>query len=167
MLKRVLIVTGFLSVLLASAAMAQATFGSLSGVVHDGSDAVLAGASVTLTNPATGTTQAAITDDRGAFTFSQLPVGTYRVTVTLAGFKTQDYNQVVVNVGQEYRLTVTMTVGGVQETVEVVAGVSLVTTSTPEVATVVQQQQILDIPLADRNVTNLIKLQAEIGRAHV
>jgi hypothetical protein len=142
--------------------MAQATLGTLTGVVRDASDAVLPGAAVTLNNPATGTTQDVVTNERGQFLFSQLQVGTYQVKVSLPGFRTQEYNQVVINVGQEYSLAVRLSIGGIEEAVQVVAGASIVQTTTPEVSATVQQQQVLDIPLANRDVTNLIKLQAGV-----
>src|SRR5688572_26898548 len=76
-------------------AIAQATLGSLTGVVRDASDAVLPGADVTLTSVATAATQAVVTNEIGAFTFPQLPAGTYRVSISLPGFKTQTYNEIV------------------------------------------------------------------------
>ena len=143
-------------------ASAQSTLGSLTGVVRDQGDLVLPGATVTLTNTGTGAVRTETTNDEGAFTFVQLPNGTYRVVVSLPGFRTREYAGVVINVGQVYGLTVQLNVGGVEENVVVNAGVSLIATTTPEISTTVQQQQVLDIPLADRDVTNLIKLQAGV-----
>jgi carboxypeptidase family protein/TonB-dependent receptor-like protein len=143
------------------AASAQATLGSLTGVVRDSQEAVLPGAAVTLTNTGTGTTQSLVTNEIGAYTFPQLPFGTYTVTVALTGFKTQTYDAVVINVGREYTLPVQLAVGAIEETVSVVAGTSLLST-TPEVSTTVFQQQVLDIPLANRDITNLIRLQAGV-----
>jgi len=141
---------------------AQGTLGRLVGTVLDSSGGVLPGATVTLSNGATGFRQAEVTNAQGAFTFSQLPVGTYRVAIELAGFKSATYNSVVINVGQEYSLTSRLEVGAVAETVEVIAGAAIVQTTTPEVGTTVQQQQVLAIPLANRDITNLINLQAGV-----
>jgi hypothetical protein len=143
------------------AASAQATLGSLTGVVRDSQDAVLPGATVTLTNKGTNSTQSAVTNESGAYTFPQLPFGTYTVAVALAGFKTQTYDDVIINVGREYTLPVQLAVGAIEETVLVVAGTSLLST-TPEVSTTIFQQQVLDIPLLNRDITNLIKLQAGV-----
>jgi len=143
-------------------AVAQGTLGSLNGVVRDASDAVLPGATVTLTNAGTGFSQSEVSSEIGVFNFPQLPVGTYKVTVELEGFKTQTYNDVVINVGQTYSLNAKLSIGEVSEVVQVTAGELLVKT-TPEVSTVVQQKQVLEIPLANRDVTNLIKVQAGVA----
>jgi hypothetical protein len=157
------VLSALLALLIALPLAAQAPLGSLTGVVRDTSDAILPGATVTLTNSGTGAEQILVTDEQGAFRFPQLPVGTYRVSVALAGFKTQEYNEVVINVGQEYPLAVRLSIGGIEERIEVIAGVSLIKATTPEVTATVQQQQVLDIPLANRDITNLIKLQAGVA----
>ncbi len=68
----------------------------------------------------------------------------------------------IVNVGTEYSLTAKMELGQLAETVEVIAGVSLVKTTTPEVSTTVQQKEVLALPLSGRDVTGLIRLQAGV-----
>ncbi len=114
---------------------------------------------LTLSNPATGTQQVEVANAQGAFVFPSIPVGTYKLSVELEGFKTAVYDQVVINVGQEYSLTARLEIGSLAETVEVTAGVSLVTTTTPQVTNTVLQKQVLEIPLANRDITNLIRLQ--------
>jgi hypothetical protein len=138
--------TALATVTLWAAAVSAQTLGSLTGVVRDPSDAVLPGANVALVNEATGARQDAVTNDIGAFTFAQLPVGTYRVTISLQGFQTRAYNQIVINVGQEYALAARLTLGTLTEAVQVIAGASLVRTTTPEVSATVFQDQILNIP---------------------
>ncbi len=156
-------IAAMLAVLLVcTSAAAQSTLGRLAGTALDSSGAVLPGATVTLTNVATNQTQDTVTTETGAFIFPQVQAGTYRVVVELQGFKTFTANNVIVNVGQEYSLTARLEIGEVTETVEVVAGVSVVTTTTPQVSQTVQQKQVLEIPLANRDVTNLIKLQAGV-----
>ncbi len=144
---------------LAVAASAQTTLGRLAVTVLDMSGGVLPGATVTVTNLKTNDVQTSVTNEVGAFVFPQVTVGTYKVEITLEGFKSATFTNVVINVGQEYSLTARLDVGGVTETVTVEAGASLVTTTTPEVSATIQQKQVLDIPLANRDVTNLIKLQ--------
>lgn len=151
-----------LTVLVAGPAVAQGTLGRLVGTVLDSSGGVLPGARVTLSNAATGFRLAEVTNSQGGFSFPQVPIGTYQVVVELGGFKTASYRDVVINVGQEYSLTAKLEVGEVRETVNVLAGVSLVKTTTPEVSTTVLQQQVLEIPLGGRSVTNLINLQAGV-----
>jgi hypothetical protein len=148
-----------LVVLSHSTAGAQTPLGRVAGTVLDESGAVLPGATVTLTNVGTAQTQTTTTTEVGAFVFPQVPVGTYQLDVTLPGFKGAEYTDVIVTVGQEYSLTARLALGQVEEVVTVSAGASLVRTTTPEVSSTVLQRQMLDIPLANRDVTNLIKAQ--------
>jgi Carboxypeptidase regulatory-like domain/TonB dependent receptor len=144
------------------AASAQSTLGRVAGAVLDATGAVLPGATITLTNVATNQVQTTASAANGTYVFAQVPVGTYKVEVELQGFKAASYNDVAVVVGQEYSLTVRLELGSQSEVVEVIAGSSLVSTTTPEVNATVMQNQVLDIPLANRDVTNLIKLQAGV-----
>ena len=139
--------------------LAQTTLGRVVGTVMDTSGAVLPGATVTLTNQKTNQVQTTNSNEVGAFVFPQVPVGTYKVDIELQGFKGASYTDVVVNVGQEYSLTTRLEVGALAETVTVEAGSSLVKTTTPEVTATVNSRQMLDIPLLNRDVTNLIKMQ--------
>jgi hypothetical protein len=141
------------------AASAQTTLGRIAGTVLDQSGGVLPGATVTLTNQQTNQVQTAVSGESGGFTFPQVPPGSYKVEIALQSFKTATYTDVQVNVGQEYSLTAKLEIGALTDTVTVEAGQSLVRTTTPEVSATVLQRQILDIPLANRDVTNLIKLQ--------
>ena len=149
-------------VLLAGPAAAQTVLGRVAGSVLDASGAVLPGATITLTNVATNQAATSIASDTGAFIFPQVAAGTYKVVVELQGFKTATYSDVIVNVGQEYSLTARLELGQLSETVEVLAGVSLVKTTTPEVSTTVQQKEVLALPIPGRDVTNLIRLQAGV-----
>ena len=151
-------------VLLPALATAQTTLGRVAGTVLDPSGGVLPGATITLTNAATGQVLTTVTGEAGAFLFPQVPVGTYKIKVELEGFKAAEYTDATVAVGQEYSLTAKLELGSVtSETVTVTAGASLVQTSTPEVTSTVMQSQVLNIPLANRDVTNLIKLQAGVA----
>ena len=123
-------------------AAAQTTLGRLAGTVLDSSGAVLPGATITLTNQGTGQVQTTVSNDAGVFLFPQVPVGTYKVEVSLAGFKSGIFTDVAIAVGQEYGLTAKLAVGSVSEVVTVESGMSLVPTTTPEVNTTVGQKQI-------------------------
>jgi hypothetical protein len=150
------------ALMLPALAVAQTPLGRVSGTALDQSGAVLPGATVTLTNTGTSQVMTAVTGESGTFLFPQVPVGTYKVTVSLTGFKAAEFTDVIVAVGQEYSLTAKLVLGAVTDVITVVAGASLVSTTTPEVSTTVDQRQVLDIPLANRDVTNLIKLQAGV-----
>src|ERR1700686_4142561 len=68
-------------------AFAQLLYGTLLGNVKDASGGVVVGASVTILDPSTGLTQQTTTSDRGEYTFGNLAIGTYDVTISQAGFK--------------------------------------------------------------------------------
>jgi hypothetical protein len=148
-----------LALLIPHLALAQTTLGRVAGAVLDSSGAVLPGATIKLTNQQTNQEQVTVSNEVGAFVFPQVPVGTYKIELELQGFKTATYTDVIVNVGQEYSLTARLEIGAVAESVTVEAGSLLVKTTSPEVSSTVQQRQMLDIPLANRDVTNLIKAQ--------
>jgi hypothetical protein len=143
-------------------ALAQNPLGRLAGTVFDSSGAVLPGASVTATNVQTNQAQTNVSGATGAFLFPQLPPGTYKVVIELSGFRTATFPEIIVNVGQETSVTARLEVGGVAETVTVTAGSPLVQTTTPEVSRTVAQQQVLRLPLVNRDMTGLIRLQAGV-----
>src|SRR6266508_1120998 len=81
----------------AGAAWAQGT-SSLRGVVTDPQKAVIPGATITITNTATGLSRSVISDDTGNYTFTQVPPGTYSVKMELTGFKTVVYDNIPLQV---------------------------------------------------------------------
>ncbi|HXG54590.1 MAG TPA: carboxypeptidase-like regulatory domain-containing protein, partial [Vicinamibacterales bacterium] len=151
------------ALMLPAFAGAQTTLGRVAGTVLDESGGVLPGATVTLTNLGTAQVLTDVSGGNGAFLFPQVPVGKYKVTVNLEGFKAAEYTDVEVAVGQEYSLTSKLAVGAMTELVTVTAGSSLIQTTSPEVTSTVMQRQVLDIPLQNRDITNLIKLQPGVA----
>jgi Carboxypeptidase regulatory-like domain/TonB dependent receptor len=149
----------FLILLSAAPTAGQTTLGRVAGTVLDTSGGVLPGATITLTSEQTNQVQTAVASETGAFLFPQVPVGTYKIDIELQGFKTATFTKVTVAVAQEHSLTARLELGNVSENVTVEAGSSLISTTSPEVTATVLQRQVLDIPLANRDVTNLIKMQ--------
>jgi len=151
-----------LLLLWAAAVSAQSAFGRLTGTVFDNTGAVVPGVTVALQNTLTGQMQTTTTGEAGAFLFPQVQPGVYTVTLTLTGFRPATFTGVDVNVGVERSLTARLEVGSLTEAVTVVAGGSLVQTTTPEVTQTVIQRQITDLPLDGRNPIELIRLQAGV-----
>ena len=88
---------GVAAMLVAVPAWAQRTSAGIRGTVTDQSKAVVPGATVTVTGQDTGLTRTATTDRDGAYTFTDLPVGRYRVQVELQGFKTSTRTDIALN----------------------------------------------------------------------
>src|SRR5215216_6096458 len=96
--------------LLAVPSSAQVLYGSLTGNVTDASGAAVPGVKVEAANSATGTVKQATTDDRGAYLFSDLQPGIYKVTVTAPAFGTRVFENAVVSLNTVLRLDVSLTV---------------------------------------------------------
>ncbi len=93
----------------------QATTGVIEGTVRDESSAVLPGVIITLLNTATDFQQVLITDPRGRFRGVLLPLGPYRVTAQLEGFKTLVREGINLTVGQTIDLNLTLQIAAVEE----------------------------------------------------
>src|SRR5690349_18898648 len=106
--------------LLAVSAYAQKSTGEIRGTVQDPGDAVVPRAEVTAKDTATGLTFATLTGAEGAYIIPNLLPGSYSVTVTAQGFRTRVLDKVIVETGRTTEVPVTLTVGGVAETIEVV-----------------------------------------------
>jgi outer membrane receptor protein involved in Fe transport len=137
-------------------AEAQIYTASLTGLVRDASDAAASGAKVTAKNLATNVEQIVTTDTGGNYHFASLPVGAYRVSAELTGFKRSVGERVVLEVGQKARLDFTLEVGGVTETVTVEANASLLTTQEATPGSVVENKLVTDLPLSARNWDDLL-----------
>lgn len=134
------------------------TQGSILGAVVDSSKAALPGASVTVTNLNTGLVQTATADGAGNFEILALPIGPYSVTVSRPGFKTWQLERVVLTVGERGHVSPVLDVGDITEEVSVVGGAPLLQTERSSVQTVVQLEQIRELPLSTRNPVVLVNL---------
>jgi len=138
---------------------AQSIVGRISGTVTDASNAVIAGATVTITDEATKLARTVHTDDRGFYVATALPVGVYTVSAEMTGFKrsTKSGNNLVA----DGRLTVNfvLDVGEVTSSVEVVeAAGETVNTVSGEVARVIDTEQVQSLALNGRNYMQLASL---------
>ena len=130
----------------------------ITGTVRDASGGVLPGADVTATQTDTGVVRSAVTDLGGAYTLSNLPVGPYRLEVTLSGFRTYSRTGVVLQVSSQPVIDVAMALGDLSETVAVNAAAPLVETRNPGIGQVIDNERIEELPLNGRNATDLITL---------
>ncbi len=144
---------------------AQFTTASLSGVVVDQSGASIPEAKVTVQNTDTGFTQAVSTGPAGDYLFPRLPIGKYKLTVEKEGLQTYVQSGIELDVSQTATQKVVMNVGAVSQQVTVTGDTSLVTTQSATVSQVVNQRQIVDLPLDGRQVQQLVFLSAGVTDA--
>jgi hypothetical protein len=137
---------------------AQVGTSGLSGVVTDPQAGVVSGAAISALNVGTGQQRTATTDAKGEYTIPDLAAGTYTIQLSAAGFKKVLKSNIVLQVGTPVVLDFNLTVGAASETVTVQGSDSSVATTSPELATVVDQKQVRDIPLNGRNFEQLIQL---------
>ena len=139
---------------------AQTTTGSIVGTITDPSASVVAGATVTITNTATGISTKTTTANDGAYVLTPVAVGVYTVSVQAAGFKTSVSQNITVNVQDRVRVDASLQVGELSETVQVEAAAPLLQTDTSYLGQVVNSQEIVDLPLNGRYFTRLAVLTA-------
>src|SRR5271170_766797 len=131
--------------------LAQTSTGTIVGQVKDSSGAVLANANVKLTLVANGTTRETKTNDGGDFSAPVIPPGEYAITVSATGFADKTLNGITLLVDQTVNLTINMVVGAVGQSIEVEAVAPLVDSVTSSLGQVVEEKQILNMPLNGRN----------------
>jgi hypothetical protein len=137
--------------LLSFAAWAQVSTGTMNIEVQDASGALVPGATVTIKRTATGDVRQGVTNDRGAFRASFVPIGEYTASAEASGFKRKTVSGLQLSVDQDLNLTITLDPGDVVETVEVTAATPLLESSSSSVGQVIENQKILELPLNGRN----------------
>ena len=148
----------------AASVSAQTFRGTILGTVTDPSGAVVAGAQVTVKNTGTGLQRTTTTSGDGSYSLPELPIGTYDVTVTQAGFQTSVTKGVTVDVATERRVDAALKAGQVSTQVEVSADqLPLVETTTNDLGGVLTQDTIKDLPVNGRDYTKLIYLNPGVA----
>ncbi|HET7747012.1 MAG TPA: TonB-dependent receptor, partial [Vicinamibacteria bacterium] len=145
------------------AAYAQRATAGLRGTVSDATGAVVPGATVTVKNDATGVARSATTNEAGRYSFPDLPVATYRVEVTFAGFRPATVNNVALSVAEEREVDVRLETGPLQEAVVVEASGTPVQTVGGDVAGVVTGAEARELPLNGGNFMQLTLLMPGVS----
>ena len=140
-----------------AAAMAQAN-SSVNGIVTDQTGAVVSGAQIQLTDPATGISRSTISDSAGLYQIAGLNAAKYDMKVTANGFETYTQNGIVVNISANFRVDVRLVVGSAMTTVTVAANALTLQTDSNVVSTLISQQQITELATNGRNVISLATL---------
>jgi hypothetical protein len=146
------------AMLAATPALAQTPTGTILGGVKDTQGAVVPGATVTATNLGTQYFRTTVTDGAGEYALRLLPVGNYMLVVTLAGFKSFTQTGILLEVGRNARVDATIELGTLDESVTVVADAPLVETSSAALSRTVGQNEVLNLPLVNRDLYTLLSL---------
>ena len=155
----VLVVTLLLLTLITAApAFAQFETASVIGTVHDTTGGVVPGATITLTNAATGVSVAMPTNGEGNYEFFTAKAGAYVVTAEKAGFSMALVDNVQVQVGARLRVDLRMAVGNVTEKVEVTAQAPLLETDSSQRGQVITGDQMRELALNGREYSSLALL---------
>jgi hypothetical protein len=152
-----------ISSLLSPRLFAQSDLGSVRGTVEDKTGAAIAAASIQLLSADSGMVRTTVSDSNGGFSFNALPRGNYKATATAPGFATED-QPFVLQVSQSIALVFKMKPGSVKESVTVSDDAPIVDVSTSSTGSVVQADQIEDLPLNGRNFTQLALLTPGVTR---
>src|SRR5579863_7285260 len=137
--------------------------GSISGTVHDKSGAVLAHATVTVIQLATHYTRTVTSDAAGQYTVLALPPGRYNLSASVAGFEKGGIENVDLNVNDALHFDFALQVGSVTATVDVQADAQQVQTTSTQLGTTIESNQILAMPLNGRSYLDLLSLQAGVA----
>ncbi len=146
-------------------ALAQVDEGAITGTVVDPSGATVANATVTLLNTDQGITLEGKTNASGSYVFSPVRIGNYSVTATAPGFETTTQKNLVVSVGGQLQVIVTLKTGASSETVTVTSAPPQLQTEESSVGQVMTEKSINDLPLNGRNFTFLAQLGAGVNVA--
>ena len=125
--------------------------GAITGIVQDQSGAVIPGAQVTLTDTDTDLILHATTNGSGAYVFSPIKIGRYKISISAPGFETATQENLTVNIGARLDIPFKLTPGAVSQSVTVTGAPPLLQTQESSVGQVVTTQQINNTPLNGRN----------------
>jgi hypothetical protein len=143
-------------------AQSQAINGSIEGTVKDPSGALLPGVTVTLLNVDTGAERVVATNSTGVFRAPLLPLGTFKVTAALQGFKSYAQTGIEVRAGSSIVLNLTMEVGTLSEVVSVTADSAVVDLGKTDVGRNLNERELTNLPNVARNPYNFALLEAGV-----
>jgi hypothetical protein len=128
------------------------------GVVTDPSGAVVPGVQVRATQTETGQSRTTVTAADGSYVLPNLPVGPYKLEVSIQSFSSYVQSGIILQVGNNVMIPVALQVGSVNQEMQVSANAAMVETQDTSISAVVDQRRIVDLPLNGRQATDLIML---------
>ena len=144
-------------------AFSQGLFATVTGTVTDSSTALIPGVTVKATQVETGVVTTTITNEAGAYTFSNLLPGQYTLNASLPGFQTKTYTDLQLSQNTSYRYNFELAIAGVNTQVEVsISAGTILATQGASVGQVLNQQKVQDLPLVGNNILDLITVMAGV-----
>jgi len=137
-------------------ALGQNVKGSVRGTVTDEQGAAVPDAEVTISDSSTGFSRSAKTGSDGVYNFPDLPLGTFQIRATHAGFKVSEKVGVVVHASDSLVFNIALSVGTINESVTVEANAIQVETTNGELAGLINGEQVTELPLNGRNYMQLV-----------
>jgi len=147
----------------AASAQSQAANGTIEGTIKDASGGLLPGVTVTIHNTDTGAERVVVTDANGLYRAPLLPLGTYKVSAELVGFKKYEQVNIPIVAGSSAVINIAMEVGGVSEVVSVQADSTVVDLGKVDVGRNLNDREIHNLPLVSRNPYNFALLQPGVS----
>jgi len=139
--------------------------GSVSGTIKDTSNAVVPNASVSATNIETGVLHQAATNGQGFYSFADLPIGHYNITIQKTGFKPYQRTGVTINANSALTVDAVLAVGERSDVVTVAENQLLVETTSTQMGEVITSARMTAVPLNGRSFTDLLSLQPRVAPA--
>ena len=154
-----------LCIFLSSAVLSAQTISTsqIRGTIQDASGGAVAGAEVRLIETDTGAVRVATSGSDGSYTLPDLSVGTYRLEITKSGFNKYVQTGIVLQVGVNPTIDVSLKVGAMTQEVTVEAQTVTVDTQSTGVGEVIAPQGVQDLPLNGRQLTDLLYLSGAVG----
>jgi hypothetical protein len=146
----------------AAPSFAQSPTTTLIGTVTDKNGGVVSKAQVTATNIDTNLARTVPTNDEGEYRFEFLPLGNYKVEIAATGFKKAVQTGIVLEVGVIAHADAKLEVGDVNQSVTVTAEMPAINTTSADVGRLVENKEIVDLPIVNRNVYALLSLTAGV-----
>ena len=134
----------------------------IGGLIQDSAGAPMPNVPVVATDVNRGTTLTTVTNETGRYAFPTLPVGEYVISAEAPGFKKAITEKTRLEVNQSIEINLQMQIGDVSEHVEITAAAPLLQTTDSQVGGVVENRQIVDLPLAARDFMQLPLLAAGV-----
>ncbi|MGP8250414.1 MAG: carboxypeptidase regulatory-like domain-containing protein [Terracidiphilus sp.] len=148
----------FAFVFFAGAANSQTFRGTIQGSVADTSGAAIPGAKVKVFSPGTGLQRSISTNDQGEYVASELPLGSYNITIEKEGFRTTTLTGIPVSVGAPSRADAKLAPGMVEQAIEVTANVPMVETASNTTGGTIEASEVTELPVNGRDYTKILEL---------